>query len=106
MSGTNETTTLQVVTANRLGDGRVVFFAGGNIWSEAVGEAHAAHDNDAAAALLAEAGYAVAARVVVDPYLIDVEIEDDGLRPVRFRERIRAFGPPIHPQFAHGGAGA
>lgn len=105
MSGTRETT-LQVVTANRLGDGRVVFFTGSRNWSEAVGEACAAHDNDAAAILLAEAGRTVADRVVVDPYLIDVEIEDDGLRPVRFRERIRAFGPPIHPQFARGGAGA
>ena len=35
------------------------------------------------------------------------KIEGDGdIRPKRFREQIRAFGPPIHPEFARPGWGA
>ena len=40
------------------------------------------------------------AAIVVDPYAIKVTDEGGEIRPVRYRERIRAFGPPVHPEFA------
>jgi len=44
---------LQVVTANRLGDGRVVFLADGYRWVEEIGLARVGETDEAAKALLA-----------------------------------------------------
>ncbi|MDJ0949532.1 MAG: DUF2849 domain-containing protein [Alphaproteobacteria bacterium] len=96
----------QVVTANRLVDGIVVFLAADGGWSERFDLAAVSRSEEASRRLLGIAEQAEADRVVVAPYLIDVREEDGAVRPVRFREHIRAFGPPVHPQFARPGAGA
>lgn len=91
----------QIVTGNRLSDGAVVFFGRDGGWSENIADARvvAKADGDA---LIAQAE--AAAGAVVAPYLIDVEPGPAGAAdrpvPTRYRERIRAFGPSIHPQFA------
>lgn len=87
----------QVLTANRLSDGAVVFLAAGGRWTEHIAAASIAEKAEAEA--LAKAGEARAGEVIA-PYLIDVALEAEGPRPLRYRERIRAFGPSIHPQFA------
>jgi hypothetical protein len=87
----------QLVTANRLVDGAVVYLAEGNVWSERIGGGRLAANKEEGVALLAAAERAVAERKVVDPYLIDVVVEGDTPRAVRFRERIRASGPPVRP---------
>lgn len=91
----------QIVTANRLSDGVVVFFAPDGGWSERIASARIVAKAEGAA-LLAEAEAAAAEAVA--PYLIDIDldVECGGAQPVprRYRERIRAFGPSIHPQFA------
>jgi len=89
----------QVITANRLRDGRVVFLAQGERWVEAVGQSHVADDEAAAAVLIAIADRAVAAREVVAPYLIEVTRDGDRLTPRRYREVLRAIGPSTHPEF-------
>jgi hypothetical protein len=88
--------TQQMVTANRLTDGAVVFLAEGGQWVESVGQGRLADDEAAAAALLQAGEAAVARAEVVGPYLIEIAIQDDG-RPVptRYRERIRADGPSV-----------
>lgn len=90
---------LQVVTANRLGDGRVVFLADEARWVEEVGRAHIAESDDAGKALLAVADKAVADRIVVAPYLIDVKAEGGRITPTLYRELLRALGPSSHPEF-------
>ena len=92
--------TLQVVTANRLGDGRVVYLADGNQWVEEIGRARVAESDDAGKALIAIAEKAVADRIVVAPYLIDVKAEGEHVTPTRYREVLRALGPSTHPQFS------
>jgi sulfite reductase (NADPH) hemoprotein beta-component len=92
--------TLQVVTANRLGDGRVVYLADGYLWVEEIGRARIAETEEAGKALLAVAEKAVADRIVVGPYLIDVTVEGDHVTPMRYREVLRAVGPSTHPQFS------
>ncbi len=95
----------QVLTANRLSDGKVVFFDPDGGWSERIARARVVAKADGKA-LIAEA--ASSTGEVVDPYLIDVDsvAEAEPAGPVpspvprRYRERIRAFGPSIHPQFA------
>jgi hypothetical protein len=86
---------VQIVTANRLTDGLVVFLGPGGRWVERVAESETAADTDRADALLARAGDAVAAQEVVDPYLVDAIARPAGPMPTRYRERLRAFGPSV-----------
>ena len=90
---------LQVVTANRLGDGRVVFLADGYRWVEEIGLARVGETDEASNALLAIAEKAAADRIVVAPYLIDVNAEGERIMPTRYREVLRALGPSSHPEF-------
>ncbi len=96
---------LQIVTANRLHDGRVVYLTTADSWTEDFAMARTAGTDDEAA-LLVEAGeQAVRLRRVVAPYLIDVVEAGGQLQPTRYREQLRAFGPSSHPAFGRPSAG-
>ena len=102
----------QIVIANYLGSGRVVFLAKGSSegsvsWGELIDAAEVAADDDRANALLALAEADVAERnVVMDPYLIDVEEEGGSLRPTKYREAIRALGPTVRQDLGKQAEGA
>jgi hypothetical protein len=83
----------QVVTANRLADGAVVFRTAAG-WSTRLAEAEVHADVAAPAALKAGEGD-VARHVVVGAYLVEVACGAEGPVPVELRERIRARGPTI-----------
>jgi hypothetical protein len=84
----------KILTANRLADGLVVYLTETDRWTEAISSATVARDTGAEQRLLAFGARSVAARHVVDAYLIDVA--DAGpVRPLRFREAIRANGPTV-----------
>ncbi len=91
---------LQVYTANRLSDGVVVFLSGDERWLEAPDASGVIDAADKEASMKAVAEAAEAAAIVVSPYPIEVIDEDGEIRPVRLRERIRAYGPSTHPEFA------
>jgi len=82
----------QIITANRLSDGAVVYMTKTETWSRDVDQARLIDKADAEATLAA-AERAVQACQVVTPYAIDVEIEGTHINPVRYREQIRALGP-------------
>ncbi len=86
---------LQMITANRLRDGAVVFLASQGRWVERFEDGRLANDETEAAALQQIAEAAVARADVVAPYLIEVSEQDGRLLPARYRERIRAEGPSI-----------
>jgi len=86
---------LQVLIANRLIDGFVVFLTDDGQWTSAIGEGALAESDEAAAALLATGQQAADDNVVVDPYLIPVVMEDGTAKPVEYREYIRASGPTV-----------
>jgi uncharacterized protein DUF2849 len=90
--------TLQIVTANRLSDGRVVYLGEGERWIEALRGSRIARSEDEAKTLLAIGADAEKQRQVVAPYLIDVVVEDGRVWPVRYREVVRAVGPSTHPE--------
>lgn len=92
--------TQQVISANRLGDGIVVYLTADNSWSELISGSVIALDEVTANAMLAEATQAVRDRVIVDPYLIDVAEVDGEVRPVKYREFIRATGPSVRPDLS------
>lgn len=90
----------QVVIANRLSDGVVVFLAaapgaGRGEWKLQIDEASVASDDVRAQELLALGVASARASQVVEPYLIEVERTSTGLRPTLYRERIRAAGPTV-----------
>jgi len=92
--------TQQVISANRLSDGIVVYLTADNSWSELISGSVIAKDEAAADALLREAKQAEANRRVVDPYLIDVAEVDGEVRPIKYREFIRATGPSVRPDLS------
>jgi len=90
--------TQQVVSANRLADGRVVYLAAEGGWTRELAAARRADGKEAGAALLAEAEAGVRRCEVVAPTLVELQEEAaetpgelPGLR--RLRERIRDRGP-------------
>jgi hypothetical protein len=94
---------MKALTANRLVDGEVVFWARGR-WVERFSQAELFDADEAAGA--AEAKAKDQPTVVVAPYLIEVAPVEDGVAPVAYRERLRALGPtntPDHGKQAEGG---
>ncbi len=89
----------KVVTANRLGDGMVVYLDTAGGWSEYVEAARVAQSEAQSAEILALAEAPAQATRVVGPYLMDVSLENGAPRAVSNREIIRAKGPTVHPNF-------
>jgi hypothetical protein len=86
----------EVITANRLIDGAVVFQADQE-WTEDFARASIHEDAAASKAALALAKQDEARDLVVDPYPIVVEMRSGHYAPKALREFIRASGPTIRP---------
>ncbi|HUJ48025.1 MAG TPA: DUF2849 domain-containing protein [Rhizomicrobium sp.] len=86
--------TPQMLTANRLVTGEVVYWARG-IWIGSLTAAEVFADGRQAEAALDQAKLSVADRTVVNPYLFPVRAEDGHIRPLEEREIIRAAGPTV-----------
>ena len=86
---------ISVLTANRLGDGIVVFLDFEGAWSDDIALAVVARDPDEARALEDRGAYDSARNLVVEPYLVEVREADGYLTPIRYRERVRVGGPSI-----------
>lgn len=87
--------TVQIVTANRLDDGAVVYLDGEGGWSGRIDDSRRALSPEDGEALMALADQAVADCQVVEPYLIDIADEQGAVRPLHYREAIRAKGPTV-----------
>lgn len=92
---------LQVVTANRLGDGLVVFLTAEGGWSENINQSRVADGKEAGDALLAEASAPELDTVIVGPYLIEVEQQGGGLVPTKYREVLRTKGPSVRQDLGY-----
>jgi len=96
----------QALTANRLGDGEVVFLTRAGEWSLSVDDAALAIEPDAAKALEARGREAEAANTVTGAYLFDAERRDGRVRALHIRERIRTLGPTVRQDLGKQAAGA
>jgi hypothetical protein len=85
----------QIVIANSLADGFVVFLTDNCEWSGNVADAAVAVEQSDGERLLEAALLAEKNNVVIDPYLIEVEVNGAEPKPVEYREYIRAFGPSV-----------
>ena len=85
----------QMIIANRLADGVVVFLAPQDAWEASI-DAGAVIDDPAEAMRLLEVAKGHESRcLVIDPNLIEVVVEAGRPRPLAIREAIRAFGPTV-----------
>jgi hypothetical protein len=84
-----------VITANRLRDGVVVFQTAEDDWSEDFNRAQVRADPQATAGALERARQDEANNLVVDAYAVAVEERNGHLTPRALREAIRAAGPTI-----------
>jgi sulfite reductase (NADPH) hemoprotein beta-component len=84
-----------VITANRLTDGVVVFQTADEGWSEDFNRAAVLPDSKAASSALERAKQDQAANIVVDAYVVAVEERNGHFVPKALREAIRAAGPTI-----------
>lgn len=89
----------QVVSANRLSDGLVVYLCNegaGVSWRLDLADATVAENDERAAELLALGEADARTRhEAVDPYLIEVAEEGGRRRPTKYREVIRCLGPTV-----------
>jgi hypothetical protein len=84
----------QVLTANRLGPGEVVYWNSAKGWVLSFTEAEILPNESADSALAAAAEW-VRNREIVAPYLFDVRVDAGNAVPVKVREVIRARGPTV-----------
>ncbi len=86
---------LQMLTANRLRDGDVLYRKGAG-WVLMLAEGEAYPDQASADAALAAANAELGRNEVVAPYLFEVREVNGKITPVKEREIIRAAGPTVH----------
>ena len=97
----------QMIIANRLIDGVVVFLAPEGAWDTSIDKGIVIGDSAEATRLLAVAKEHERHCHVIDPNLIEVAMKAGQPRPVHIREAIRAFGPTVRtdsPDTVSGGA--
>jgi len=85
----------KALTANRLGDGAVVFLNRTGEWSEWIDEAAVSLEPVSEAALERRGKEAESRNQVTGAYLFEVERRDGHVRALHIRERIRALGPSV-----------
>ncbi|MEP3048430.1 MAG: DUF2849 domain-containing protein [Roseibium sp.] len=90
---------MNVITANRLLNGDVVWLGESGNWVERITLAKVYEGKDAVAEGLALGAEAEKNQDVVSVYEMAVTVEDGVIIPVRLREKIRAAGPTTHPEF-------
>ena len=86
---------LQMIIANRLVDGVVVFLAPDQSWVPDIGAGLVIDGDEQAQRLFGIAKEHEEHCLVIDPQLIEVTADGDRVRPVAIREAIRAFGPTV-----------
>lgn len=85
----------EILTANRLSDGDVVYRTAVGDWVADVDAAELIDGTERLAVAQAAADADVKAARVLDVVAIAVEVTDGHIVPKRLRERIRAFGPTV-----------
>ena len=87
---------LQILTANRLQTGGVLYWRQG-VWVAELDQAELFSEPAQAEGALAAAQAFVTANQIVSPYLFEVRQDKNGLRPIKEREIIRSLGPSVRP---------
>jgi len=101
---------MQVVSANRLSDGTVVYLDSNGNWVESLAAAAVFSTEPETEAGLHQAQAAIAENKVVDALAVPVEQGTDGLHAISLRNAIRELGPTVayktSPSVDHDGFGS
>ena len=89
--------TLNIITANNLRDGEVVYLTTGGKWTVHLNKALGVETSDALGSMLATAAMAEENRTVVGAYAVPVSRRNDELLPLSMKEKIRSLGPTTRP---------
>lgn len=82
----------QIITANDLFEGDVIYLTQTGSWSRDIAEAHIAHSPEQAATMLEIANGQAGA--IVGAYAMNIETDENGkAAPAHFREEFRTRGP-------------
>jgi len=92
--------TLKILTANNLRSGGVVFATSHGDWSPFISQALVCDDIATVEKLEISDRQAVSEQFIVEPFLIDVTVENGIPRPIRFREWLRVSGPSVRAEFS------
>ncbi|MCH4023499.1 MAG: DUF2849 domain-containing protein [Acetobacter sp.] len=92
---------MSAITANRLSDGLVVWRDSQGQWQERISNATPVPNEDVET-LLTTLRHQAQEQGVVGVYGVQLSPDTASLEPVTAREKIRAFGPSVHPEFAPG----
>ena len=87
----------QIITANDLLEGDVVYFTAAATWSRDIQKAEVFSDEAIAQVRLIEA--MAQANTIVGAYLMPIQLTKNGQAPTHFREEFRTKGPS---NYAHG----
>ncbi|WP_420405194.1 DUF2849 domain-containing protein [Nisaea sp.] len=85
----------QIMTANRLSDGAVVYLGADDEWVLSLHDAEVAEGEEEAVRLEERAGLAMKQQKIVGPYLFAVDVSECGISAVSQREIIRSAGPTV-----------
>jgi hypothetical protein len=86
---------MQVVSANRLSDGIVVYLDSRGNWVESLAAAALLVTEPEIKAGLDQAQAAIVANQVIDAFAVPVEKGADGLHAISLRNAIRELGPTV-----------
>lgn len=86
---------VQVLTANRLHDGEVVYLARDGAWVERIELAQVLASKAEGELSLKAGAQAEVDLKIVHAYLFDVLVNGASVKPVKMREIIRAAGPTV-----------
>ena len=86
----------EIITANRLVDGDVVYLTAALTWADDIAQARVIPPEEDIAPFLEKGEADKAAQIVVDVYAFPVALDEGSTpRPVSAREIIRAAGPTV-----------
>jgi hypothetical protein len=96
-----EKMTKYVITANRLNNGLVVYMSKDGSWGYSIFDALVLVTDEDMKGYLALANVPEQMLTIVGPYEVEVsESVSSEIFPLRYRERIRAYGPSTHADFS------
>ncbi len=87
--------TTHILTANHLAEGHVVFLGENGIWVSNANHAVRASSPEDKTRLDQSGSAAKAASLVIEPYLVEVEANENTNIPIKTRERMRTLGPTV-----------
>lgn len=91
----------QMLIANRLGDGRAVFYTGDDTWSPHVALSAVVETPEALKELLLKASKHDDNNSVISIEAIAADVSDEGIKPAHIKYRMQSTGPSVRTDLGY-----